>query len=158
VASRRTNAKHHFDRFSIPVDRPQRQFTYSRDDVDIIIQHLTRNRRQTQLLCYRCSQSARIDALIPKQPESALLAVALSKNASVFALFGGQRTNEVYFDELASRQHSCSQSRFFLSSCSGLQVVLGDTIPLRICPHIILFASDNINFVAGSDFSSADDV
>ena len=35
----------------------------------------------------------------PKQ-ESALLAAALSKKASVFALFGGQGTNEVYFDEL----------------------------------------------------------
>ena len=40
-----------------------------------------------------------IDASIPKQ-ESALLAAALSKKASVFALFGGQGTNEVYFDEL----------------------------------------------------------
>ena len=43
-----------------------------------------------------------VDALIPKQPESALLAAALSKKASVFALFGGQGTNEVYFDELQS--------------------------------------------------------
>ena len=41
-----------------------------------------------------------VDAPIPKQPESALLAAALSKKASVFALFGGQGTNEVYFDEL----------------------------------------------------------
>ena len=37
---------------------------------------------------------------IPKQPESALLTAAFSKKASVFALFGGQGTNEVYFDEL----------------------------------------------------------
>ena len=37
---------------------------------------------------------------IPSQPESALLAAALSKKASIFALFGGQGTNEVYFDEL----------------------------------------------------------
>ena len=41
-----------------------------------------------------------IDASIPKQPESVLLAAALSKKASIFALFGGQGTNEVYFDEL----------------------------------------------------------
>ena len=40
-----------------------------------------------------------IDVSIPKQ-ESALLATVLSKKASVFALFGGQGTNEVYFDEL----------------------------------------------------------
>ena len=41
-----------------------------------------------------------IDASIPEQPGSALLAAALSKKASIFALFGGQGTNEVYFDEL----------------------------------------------------------
>ena len=40
-----------------------------------------------------------IDVSIPKQ-ESALLAAVLSKKASIFALFGGQGTNEVYFDEL----------------------------------------------------------
>ena len=40
-----------------------------------------------------------INTSIPKQ-ESALLAAALSKKASIFALFGGQGTNEVYFDEL----------------------------------------------------------
>ena len=40
-----------------------------------------------------------IDASIPKQ-ESALLAAVLSKKASIFALFSGQGTNEVYFDEL----------------------------------------------------------
>jgi fatty acid synthase subunit alpha len=40
-----------------------------------------------------------IDVSIPKQ-ESALLAAVLSKKASIFALFGGQETNEVYFDEL----------------------------------------------------------
>ena len=43
-----------------------------------------------------------VDAPIPKQPESALLTAALSKKASIFALFGGQGTNEVYFDELQS--------------------------------------------------------
>ena len=40
-----------------------------------------------------------INASIPKQ-ESALLATALSKKASVFSLFSGQGTNKVYFDEL----------------------------------------------------------
>jgi fatty acid synthase subunit alpha len=36
----------------------------------------------------------------PKQPSSALFAAAAKGNASIFALFGGQGTNEVYFDEL----------------------------------------------------------
>jgi len=39
---------------------------------------------------------------IPRQPESALLNAAVSGKASIFALFGGQGTNEVYFDELQS--------------------------------------------------------
>jgi hypothetical protein len=43
-----------------------------------------------------------IDCPIPKQPESALLAAALSKKASIYALFEGQGTNGVYFDELQS--------------------------------------------------------
>ena len=59
--------------------------------------------RKTVLSAYFLAVAAlkarEIDASIPKQ-ESALLAAALSKKASVFALFGGQGTNEVYFDEL----------------------------------------------------------
>ncbi|KAG5638483.1 hypothetical protein H0H81_012415 [Sphagnurus paluster] len=39
---------------------------------------------------------------IPTCPESALLAAATSGKASIYALFGGQGTNEVYFDELQS--------------------------------------------------------
>jgi fatty acid synthase subunit alpha len=39
---------------------------------------------------------------IPKQPVSALFAAAAKGNASIFALFGSQGTNEVYFDELKS--------------------------------------------------------
>ncbi|KAG6910835.1 hypothetical protein DXG01_007150 [Tephrocybe rancida] len=39
---------------------------------------------------------------IPASPVSALLSAASSGKASVFALFGGQGTNEVYFDELQS--------------------------------------------------------
>ena len=39
-------------------------------------------------------------ATIPVAPPSALLSAAADGNASVFALFGGQGTNEVYFDEL----------------------------------------------------------
>ena len=37
---------------------------------------------------------------IPSSPPSALLAAAQAGQASVYALFGGQGTNEVYFDEL----------------------------------------------------------
>jgi fatty acid synthase subunit alpha, fungi type len=39
---------------------------------------------------------------IPQQPNSALLAAAARGDASIFAVFGGQGTNEVYFDELQS--------------------------------------------------------
>ena len=60
------------------------------------------NTRRTVLTAYFLAAAAlktrEIDAS-PKQ-ESALLAAALSKKASVFALFGGQGTNEVYFGEL----------------------------------------------------------
>ncbi|BGP33367.1 fatty acid synthase alpha subunit Lsd1 [Rhodotorula toruloides] len=38
--------------------------------------------------------------VLPKQPESALLQKAATGQAEVFALFGGQGMNEVYFDEL----------------------------------------------------------
>ncbi|RDB25744.1 Fatty acid synthase subunit alpha [Hypsizygus marmoreus] len=37
---------------------------------------------------------------IPAGPTSALLTAATTSKASIFALFGGQGTNEVYFDEL----------------------------------------------------------
>uniref|UniRef100_A0A0W0EUQ4 Putative fatty acid synthase n=1 Tax=Moniliophthora roreri TaxID=221103 RepID=A0A0W0EUQ4_MONRR len=39
---------------------------------------------------------------IPSGPQSALLNAASSGSASLYALFGGQGTNEVYFDELQS--------------------------------------------------------
>ncbi|KAI0635636.1 fatty acid synthase [Trametes polyzona] len=37
---------------------------------------------------------------IPRAPSSALLSAATRGDASIYALFGGQGTNEVYFDEL----------------------------------------------------------
>ena len=37
---------------------------------------------------------------IPRQPPSALFAAAKDGDASIYAVFGGQGTNEVYFDEL----------------------------------------------------------
>ncbi|KAJ3991719.1 hypothetical protein F5050DRAFT_1532679, partial [Lentinula boryana] len=39
---------------------------------------------------------------IPKGPQSALFAAAVGNEASIYALFGGQGTNEVYLDELQS--------------------------------------------------------
>jgi fatty acid synthase subunit alpha len=56
--------------------------------------------RRTVLTVYFLAAAAlkEFDAS-PKQ-ESAFLAAALSKKASVFALFVGQGTNDVYFDEL----------------------------------------------------------
>jgi fatty acid synthase subunit alpha, fungi type len=39
---------------------------------------------------------------IPRGPASALLSAAAKGDASIFALFGGQGSNEVYFDELQS--------------------------------------------------------
>jgi fatty acid synthase subunit beta len=39
---------------------------------------------------------------VPSGPHPALLTAVAAKKASVFALFGGQGTNEVYFDELQS--------------------------------------------------------
>lgn len=39
---------------------------------------------------------------VPRPPSSALFAAAAKGDASVFAIFGGQGTNEVYFDELQS--------------------------------------------------------
>ncbi|KAJ7227399.1 fatty acid synthase [Mycena pura] len=41
-------------------------------------------------------------AEVPSGPRPALLTTVAEKKASVFALFGGQGTNEVYFDELQS--------------------------------------------------------
>lgn len=39
-------------------------------------------------------------AEVPRAPQSALLKAAKSGNASIYGLFGGQGTNEVYFAEL----------------------------------------------------------
>ncbi|KAJ3871415.1 hypothetical protein F5051DRAFT_288652, partial [Lentinula edodes] len=39
---------------------------------------------------------------IPRGPQSALFVAAAAGEASIYALFGGQGTNEVYLDELQS--------------------------------------------------------
>jgi fatty acid synthase subunit beta len=61
--------------------------------------------RKTVLSAYYRAVAAlesRGNTTIPRQPESALLKATKSGKASIFALFGGQGTNEVYFDELQS--------------------------------------------------------
>ena len=72
-------------------------------DVHSLTSTFDTDTRKTVLSAYFLAvaalKSREIDASIPKH-ESALFAAALSKKASVFALFGGQGTNEVYFDEL----------------------------------------------------------
>ena len=56
--------------------------------------------RKIVLSAYFHAVAALQPASIPAQPASALLTAASSGKASIFALFGGQGTNEVYFDEL----------------------------------------------------------
>lgn len=45
---------------------------------------------------------AHVPGQVPRAPQSALLSAAASGEAEIYALFGGQGTNEVYFDELKS--------------------------------------------------------
>ena len=56
--------------------------------------------RKTVLSAYFLAVAALQPAPIPTQPASALLTAASSGKASIFALFGSQGTNRVYFDEL----------------------------------------------------------
>ena len=56
--------------------------------------------RKTVLSAYFRAVAALQPAPVPTQPASALPTAASSGKASIFALFGGQGTNEVYFDEL----------------------------------------------------------
>ena len=71
-------------------------------DIHSLTSTFSTNTRRTVFTAYFLTaavlKAREIDAS-PKQ-ESALLAAALSKKVSVFALFGGQGTNEIYFDEL----------------------------------------------------------
>ncbi|EKM73825.1 hypothetical protein AGABI1DRAFT_134019 [Agaricus bisporus var. burnettii JB137-S8] len=54
--------------------------------------------------CYRtvAALENKASSSVPRQLESALLDAAKHGKASIFALFGGQGTNEVYFNELQS--------------------------------------------------------
>ncbi|KAF8638240.1 hypothetical protein AX17_002262 [Amanita inopinata Kibby_2008] len=47
---------------------------------------------------FACLEESKVE--VPGSPESALLTAAALKKASIYALFGGQGTNEVYFEEL----------------------------------------------------------
>jgi fatty acid synthase subunit alpha len=59
--------------------------------------------RKTVLTSYFLAISAleaHVPDQVPRAPQSALLNAAASGEAEIYALFGGQGTNEVYFDEL----------------------------------------------------------
>ena len=72
-------------------------------DIHLLTSIFDTDTRKTVLSAYFLAvatlKAREIDTSIPKQ-ESALLTAVLSKKASIFALFGGQGTNEVCFDEL----------------------------------------------------------
>ncbi|KAH9945014.1 fatty acid synthase [Epithele typhae] len=75
----------------------------STQDVHVIVAAFDTEVRKTVLSAYFKSIAA-LEAKkvqgIPRAPTSALLSAAKGGDASIFALFGGQGTNEVYFDEL----------------------------------------------------------
>lgn len=75
----------------------------SQQDVHTFTAGYETDTRKTVLTHYYSALAtleARGASPIPRAPASALLSAALEKSASVYALFGGQGTNEVYFDEL----------------------------------------------------------
>jgi fatty acid synthase subunit alpha len=74
----------------------------SERDIHTLASTLDTETRKTVLTAYykAVAYLKQKGILVPSQPKSALLGDAASGKASVFALFGGQGTNEVYFDEL----------------------------------------------------------
>ena len=72
-------------------------------DVHVISASFDTEVRKTVLAAYFkaiAALEAKKVADIPRGPSGALLAAAKGGSASVYAIFGGQGTNEVYFDEL----------------------------------------------------------
>jgi len=69
-------------------------------DIHTLVSTFDTETRKTVISAYFRAVAALQPAYIPPQPASALLSAASSGKASIFALFGGQGTNEVYFDEL----------------------------------------------------------
>ena len=83
-----------------------RHFTASHlssQDIHVIVAAFDTEVRKTVLTAYfqaLAALKAKKVSSIPRAPSSALLLAAANGNASIYALFGGQGTNEVYFDEL----------------------------------------------------------
>ncbi|KAI0649410.1 fatty acid synthase [Trametes meyenii] len=77
----------------------------STQDIHVIAAAFDTEVRKTVLASYFTALAA-LEAKqvsgIPRAPASALLSAATRGDASIYALFGGQGTNEVYFDELQS--------------------------------------------------------
>ncbi|KAJ2985693.1 hypothetical protein NUW54_g10066 [Trametes sanguinea] len=75
----------------------------SSQDIHVIAAAFDTEVRKTVLASYFTAVAA-LEAKqvsdIPRSPSSALLSAATRGDASIYALFGGQGTNEVYFDEL----------------------------------------------------------
>ncbi|KAI0787467.1 fatty acid synthase [Fomes fomentarius] len=72
-------------------------------DIHVIVAAFDTEVRKTVLASYFRALAvleAKNASDIPRAPSSALLSAATRGDASIYALFGGQGTNEVYFDEL----------------------------------------------------------
>ncbi|CAE6460687.1 unnamed protein product [Rhizoctonia solani] len=77
----------------------------SKRDIHSIVATFDADVRKSVLTSYFLAISAleaHVPDHVPRQPQSALLNAATSGEAEIYALFGGQGTNEVYFDELKS--------------------------------------------------------
>ena len=70
-------------------------------DIHVIVAPFDTEVRKTVLASYYqalAALEAKNVSDIPRAPASALLSAASRGDASIYALFGGQGTNEVYFD------------------------------------------------------------
>ncbi|KAG8760688.1 3-oxoacyl-[acyl-carrier-protein] synthase, partial [Ceratobasidium sp. 423] len=77
----------------------------SKRDIHSIAATFDADVRKSVLTSYFLAISAleaHVPGQVPRQPQSALLDAAASGEAEIYGLFGGQGTNEVYFDELKS--------------------------------------------------------
>ena len=72
-------------------------------DIHVIVASFDTEVRKTVLSAYFkavAALEAKNVEKIPRAPSSALLTAATTQGASIYAIFGGQGTNEVYFDML----------------------------------------------------------
>ena len=100
-------------------------------DIHSLTSTFSTNTRRTVFTAYFLTaavlKAREIDAS-PKQ-ESVLLAAALSKKVSVFAPFGNQGTNEVYFDEL---QNLYDIYKPFVASLAFVQTLTEEVLALLV--------------------------